>query len=100
MNIDKFDIGLEQAGRRDIASKTGGSENKRTPATPPASGQSELTLSDTARSLALASGKNEASQVDSARVESIRKAISDGTYHVDAARLAERFLSLESSLDQ
>ena len=37
---------------------------------------------------------------DEARVESIREAIAEGRYHVDADRLAERFMALESELNQ
>ena len=37
---------------------------------------------------------------DEAKVESIREAIAEGRYHVDPERLAERFVSLESELNQ
>ena len=37
---------------------------------------------------------------DEKRVEEIRAAIAEGRYHIDPERLAERFVELESQLDQ
>ena len=36
--------------------------------------------------------------VDSARVDDIRRAISEGRYHVDPVRLAQKFLEFENDL--
>lgn len=36
--------------------------------------------------------------VDTARVDDIRRAISEGRYHVDPVRLAQKFLELENDL--
>lgn len=62
--------------------------------------RSELTLSDVAQSLKPQSAASSTGQVDTQRVEQIRQAIADGTYHIDTAQLAERFLALETTLDQ
>ncbi|MCX7063555.1 MAG: flagellar biosynthesis anti-sigma factor FlgM, partial [Proteobacteria bacterium] len=56
-------------------------------------------LSDSAKSLqSLAHEIADLPAVDAARVDSIRRAITEGRYHVDPARLAQKFLELEGDL--
>lgn len=99
MNIDKIDGGLPSAprsGPSPAGSSSRGVAQKAQSGEPSA----ELTLSDVAQSLKPQSAGSSAGQVDRQRVEQIRAAIADGTYHIDTTRLAERFLELESALDQ
>lgn len=61
----------------------------------------EVRLSEQARQLRSLEGRvNAQDAFDGERVEAIRTAIAEGRYHVDAERLAERFIELESSLNQ
>jgi len=61
--------------------------------------QDRVELSDGARALrSLANDVADLPAVDSARVNDIRRAISEGNYHVDPVRLAQKFLELESDL--
>ncbi len=58
-----------------------------------------LTLTDSAMRLReIEQGLNEAPVEDVKRVEQIRQSIGDGTYQVDAQRVAERLLEFESAL--
>ena len=56
-------------------------------------------LTDSARALQQASSMNAQSPVDTARVEQIRKSLTDGTYSVDAGKIADRLTSLESQIN-
>ncbi|MBB6186277.1 flagellar biosynthesis anti-sigma factor FlgM [Rhodanobacter sp. MP7CTX1] len=56
-------------------------------------------LTDSARALQQASSTNAQSPVDTARVEQIRKSLTDGTYSVDAGKIADRLTSLESQIN-
>jgi len=60
----------------------------------------DVQLSDDARSLARLAESDSAATFDSNRVESIRQAISEGRYHVDPERLAEKIFDLEYELNQ
>ena len=61
--------------------------------------QDHVELSDGARALRSAANQlAELPAVDSARVDEIRRAISEGRYHVDPVRLAQKFLELENDL--
>lgn len=61
----------------------------------------QVTLSAEARTLRrLESRVAEADGFDGDRVERIRAAIAEGRYHVDADRLADKFIELENLLDQ
>ena len=63
----------------------------------PASTSDQLTLTAAARSL-LEAGRETSTPVDEARVAALREAIADGSYRVDAGRIAERLLALERQL--
>ncbi|MCB1686729.1 MAG: flagellar biosynthesis anti-sigma factor FlgM [Pseudomonadales bacterium] len=62
------------------------------------SSRAEVSLSDSAKSLARAN--TDSPHFDAARVDAIRQAIAQGRYHVDPERLAERFISLEKQINQ
>lgn len=63
--------------------------------------EDQVQLSAEARSLKqIESRVSESEAFDSERVAQIRDAIVEGRYHVDAQRLADNFLELESILDQ
>ena len=65
-----------------------------------ASGHDQLSLTDTARQLqALQDQVKDMPTVDSQRVDAIKAAIADGSYQVDANRIAEKMISMERSLD-
>lgn len=61
----------------------------------------QVQLSAEAQSLKQIAGRVQESEAfDSERVTQIRNAIAEGRYHVDAQRLADNFIELESLLDQ
>lgn len=63
--------------------------------------QDQVTLSTEARALKrLEAQVAGADSFDGDRVEQIRAAIAEGRYHVDAERLADKFLELENLLNQ
>lgn len=60
----------------------------------------DVQLSADAQSLARLGVTEGSESFDSERVEAIRQAISEGRYHIDPVRLAEKFVDLESQLNQ
>ena len=58
----------------------------------------EVSLSDRAKSLTQATAG--AAPFDAAKVDAIREAITEGRYHVDPERLAQRFMDLEKHKNQ
>jgi negative regulator of flagellin synthesis FlgM len=64
----------------------------------PASGDSVSLTETSARLQDLERMAAAAPEVDMQRVEEIRQAIADGRYKVDAARVADKMLSLEDAL--
>jgi negative regulator of flagellin synthesis FlgM len=56
-------------------------------------------LTDSARALQQASSSaNAQSPVNAARVEQIRKSLADGSYRIDAGKIADKLTSLESQI--
>jgi negative regulator of flagellin synthesis FlgM len=56
-------------------------------------------LTDPARNMAaLAQAVFDAPDVDTARVDTLQQSIQNGSYHVDAGRIADRLLQLEQEL--
>ncbi|MCC5869992.1 MAG: flagellar biosynthesis anti-sigma factor FlgM [Gammaproteobacteria bacterium] len=62
-----------------------------------ASTSDQVTLTAAARSL-LEAGRETNAPVDAARVAALREAIADGSYRVDAGRVAEQLFALERQL--
>ena len=58
----------------------------------------QVKLTDSARALQEAARTSDASAIDSQRVEQLRQALADGSYKVDAGRIADRMLALEQQL--
>lgn len=58
----------------------------------------QLKLTDSARALQEVARTNEASPIDSKRVEQVRSALADGSYKIDASRIADRLLVLDQQL--
>lgn len=87
------------------SSKTGGKAdgNASASATAPsgavaASGADQLKLTDSARALQEAARQNDASPIDANRVEQVRHALADGSYKIDASRIADRLLAMDQQL--
>jgi negative regulator of flagellin synthesis FlgM len=87
---------------------TGSSGNGNGPATTAASPadsaatapktDDQLKLTDSALALQEAARTGDTSAIDSQRVEQLRQAVTDGSYKVDASRIADRMLALEQQL--
>lgn len=63
-----------------------------------ASVEDRVQLTDSARALQQASTGDSQSPVNSARVEQLRQAISNGSYQIDAGAIADRLTSLEGQI--
>lgn len=82
-------------------SKADGNASASTTAPPgavAASGGDQLKLTDSARALQEAARQNDASPIDAARVERVRHALADGSYKIDAGRIADRMLAMDKQL--
>jgi negative regulator of flagellin synthesis FlgM len=64
---------------------------------PAAKPEDSVKLTESARALA-AAAKDQAPAIDTKRVEQIRQALADGSYRVDAGKIADRLLSLEGQI--
>ncbi len=58
----------------------------------------QLKLTDSARALQEVARQNDASPIDAKRVEQVRQALADGSYKVDAGRIAERMIAMDQQL--
>jgi len=56
-------------------------------------------LTDSARALQEAARTHTGATMDTKKVEQIRQALANGTYKVDAGRIADRMMSLENQLN-
>ncbi len=59
----------------------------------------QLKLTDSARALQEAAQSKETSPIDAKRVEQVRRALADGSYKIDAGRIADRMLTMDHQLD-
>lgn len=55
-------------------------------------------LTDSAKALGEVARSQDASSVDMHRVERVRQALADGSYQVDAQRVADKLISLEKQI--
>ena len=99
-NLNPNNIGDRRIkGSSDAAPSKSDSAAESTAA--PKSSDDQVRLSDEAQTLKrLQDSIADLPAFDNDRVESIREAIAEGRYHVDPERLAERFVALESELNQ
>ncbi len=58
----------------------------------------QLKLTDSALALQEAARPGDTAAVDPQRVEQVRKALADGSYKIDASRIADRMLAFEQQL--
>jgi negative regulator of flagellin synthesis FlgM len=58
----------------------------------------QLKLTDSALALQEAARPGDTAAVDPQRVEQVRKALADGSYKIDAGRIADRMLAFEQQL--
>ena len=58
----------------------------------------QVKLTDSALALQEAVRTGDTSAIDSQRVERLRQAVADGSYKIDAGRIADRMLALEQQL--
>lgn len=58
----------------------------------------QVRLTDSALALQQAARAGDAPVIDSQRVERLRQALADGSYKIDAGRIADRMLALEQQL--
>lgn len=61
-------------------------------------GDDQLKLTDSALALQQAARSDDSSAIDPQRVEQVRKALADGSYRIDPARIADRMLALEQQI--
>jgi negative regulator of flagellin synthesis FlgM len=78
------------------AGEIGAGAAGRAPATPVQAGD-QVQLTESARAIGAAARGTDA-PVDAKHVERIRQAIADGTYQVDAQRVADRLIALERQI--
>lgn len=88
------DVGSSKRAQKDVSDLSAETVSK------PAGGSSDtVTVTSEAERLLKLEGKlADLPEVDSARVEELRQAISDGTFKVDANKIAQILLQLESDL--
>lgn len=58
----------------------------------------QLKLTDSALALQEAARADDSAVIDAVRVERLRQALADGSYKVDAGRIADRMLALDQQL--
>jgi negative regulator of flagellin synthesis FlgM len=95
MNIKDIG-GLGGISPSDGSRSDAGSPRKREAEVDRAPTSDQLTLTDVGRYLANSAG--EPAPVDRERVDAIRKALADGSYEIDSARVAAKLLRLDREL--
>jgi negative regulator of flagellin synthesis FlgM len=97
INLDNIGSNPIRDQNRALGADSGRTANEPASTTQPP--QDRVELSDGARTLRSAARVvADLPAVDSSRVDEIRRAISEGRYHVDPVRLAQKFLELENDL--
>ncbi|SFR87193.1 anti-sigma-28 factor, FlgM family [Dyella sp. OK004] len=69
-----------------------------TEAAPAAAADDSIKLTDSARALHEAAKTGADSGIDTKRVEQVRQALANGSYKIDAGRIADGLLSLEGQI--
>ncbi|MEW9625443.1 flagellar biosynthesis anti-sigma factor FlgM [Rhodanobacter geophilus] len=65
---------------------------------PAAKADDQLKLTDSAKALQQAARADNTTPIDSQRVERVRQALANGSYKIDAGRVADRMISMERQL--
>lgn len=85
-------------GKVSLTRGDGANPQKGAEGTAPSGVSDSLSLTDTATRLrSLEASLTELPEVDEERVAAIRQALEEGSYQVDAARIADKLLKFESS---
>lgn len=79
------------------SSSTSTTASADSPAATPRTGD-QLKLTESAQALQMAGQKQDAAPIDSKRVEQLRRALADGSYKIDASRIADRMISMDHQL--
>ena len=87
----------QAAGQAGSGATTESSANAAGAGAPVAKADDQLKLTDSAKALQQAA-RTDAAPVDTQRVERVRQALADGSYKVDAGRIADRMISMERQL--
>lgn len=58
----------------------------------------QLKLTDSAQALQMAALQKDSSPIDTQRVEQLRRALADGSYQIDAGRIADRMIAMDQQL--
>lgn len=58
----------------------------------------QLKLTDSARALHHAASTDDSPTIDPLRVERVRQSLTDGSYKIDASRIADRMLTMDAQL--
>ena len=99
MAINFNNIGSNGVRDQSRAGQAADATRPSTESATPRPSQDRVELSDSAKALrSVASEVSDLPAVDTQRVDDIRRAISEGRYHVDPVRLAQKFVELEQDL--
>lgn len=85
------------SGQGSASTQTAGSTSSEAASTT-AGADDRVHLTDSARALQEASRTSQGATVDTKKVEQVRQALVNGTYRIDASRIADRMMTLDSQL--
>jgi negative regulator of flagellin synthesis FlgM len=91
--LPKFPQTTGSSGNGSAATTTAGANSPTASKT-----DDQLKLTDSALALQQAARADDTATIDPQRVEQVRQALADGSYKVDAGRIADRMLALEQQL--
>lgn len=85
-------------GNQGTAAQPATGTTEAAPAAPAAAADDSVKLTDSARALHEAAKAGADSGIDTKRVEQVRQALANGSYKIDAGRIADGLLSLEGQI--
>lgn len=100
MKIDGYDAPAGQRADSRPVSRSAAESNRATPATGSAASRTD-TLEITAQAQRLREGEaklRDLPEIDQERVDRIRAAIADGSYRIDASRIASKMARFDAAL--
>ncbi len=105
MSVDLNGIGPGQVNTRTTADKSSGNQGAQAPATEQTKAQSpaargeNVSLSNQAKNLKQLEQKlGDYPEMDDDRIAQIRSALEDGSYKIDAEKLAQKMLDMDKSI--